>query len=39
MDKVITYDFTDLRKEINDSIVEHNKYGVWEGLSITVQLF
>jgi len=32
MDKVITYNFTDLRKEINDSVLEHNKYGGWDGV-------
>lgn len=31
MEKVIPYNFTELRKEINDSVAEHKKYGGWDG--------
>ena len=32
MENEITYNFLELRKEINDSIAEHNKYGGWDGV-------
>jgi hypothetical protein len=32
MAKEITYNFLELRKEISESVKEHNKYGGWDGL-------